>query len=130
MRPSGRTGRKARYAQQPDKLQFERGVVSHAPLCMELSQVDSLASQHGLVAVQLGNQLPGSVHAQHGNAGVHGDDVAVCHVGSHGAAAALIDLAQSGNLPDDTGIVQSAAACGGAGKALQQIAGGGVRCSP
>ena len=46
------------------------------------------------------------MHAQDGNTRVYGDDVPVCHVGSHGTAAALIDLAQSGDLPLDTGGVQ------------------------
>ena len=49
------------------------------------------------------------MHIQHGHTGIHRGDVAVCHVGSHGAAAALINLAQSCNLPDDTGVVQGSA---------------------
>ena len=74
--------------------------------------VNSLAGAHGHIAVQLGDDLHGGVHAQHGNAGIHGDDVAVGHDGSHGAAAALIDLAQLAHLPDDTGAVQDGADVG------------------
>ena len=40
--------------------------------------VDGLAGQHGHVAVELADDLHGCVHAQHGDTGIHGDDVAVC----------------------------------------------------
>ena len=53
-------------------------------------QINRLAGQHGFVAVQLGDQLQGRVHTEHRHARVHGDDVPVCHVGRHGAAAALV----------------------------------------
>ena len=49
------------------------------------------------------------MHTQHRNARVHGDNVPVGHVGRYRAAAALIHLAQSGNLPDDPGLIQSTA---------------------
>ena len=76
---------------------------------MELSQIDCLAGQHGLVAVQLGNQFQRSVHAQHGNTCVNGDDVAVCHVSGNSTAAALVDLTQGCNLPDNIIAVEGGA---------------------
>ena len=71
-----------------------------------LRHVNCFAGQHGLVAVQLGDQLQRRVHAQHGHACIHGDDVPVCHISRYSAAAALIHLAQGRDLPQDTGIVQ------------------------
>ena len=65
-----------------------------------LRQVNGLACLHGLIAIQLADDFHGGVHAQDGNTRVYGDDVPVCHVGSHGTAAALIDLAQSGDRTD------------------------------
>ena len=76
---------------------------------MILCQINRLAGQHGFVAVQLGDQLQRRVHAEHRHARVHGDDIPVGHVGRHGAAAALIYLAQRRDLPDDARLVQRGA---------------------
>ena len=77
-----------------------------------LCQIDGLAGFHGCPAVQLGNQLGRCVHIQHGNTCVNGGNVAVCHVGSHSTAAALVDLAQGCDLPDNAGILWQLATLG------------------
>ena len=78
-----------------------------AGFCMKaLRQINGLAGLHGFVAIQLADDFHGGVHAQDGDTGIDGDDVPVGHVGGHGAAAALVYLAQGGDLPLDTGGIQ------------------------
>ena len=66
-------------------------------------------SLHGHVAVELADQLPGSMHAQDGDACVHGDDVPVGHVSGYGAAAALVNFAQFADLPYNVCFIQDCA---------------------
>ena len=85
------------------------GAVAYAKKLKLFSCIDSGHGLHGHIRVELADQLPGSVHAQDRDAGVHGDDVSVGHVGCYGAAAALIHLAQGGNLPHNAGLLKEGA---------------------
>ena len=49
------------------------------------------------------------MHAQHGDPGIHGNNVPVCHVSGYRTAAALVNLTQGGNLPFDTRRIQRGA---------------------
>ena len=64
-------------------------------------QIEALHALIGHVAVELTDGLVRGVHGEDGNAGIDGVDVAVGHEERHGAAAALIHLAQLRHLPDD-----------------------------
>ena len=77
-----------------------------------LRLVHRLAGGAGHPAVQLGDHLEGGVHGQHGHAGVQGVDVPLRHEAGHGAAAALVYLAQLRHLPDYLRVVQQAADIG------------------
>lgn len=69
------------------------------PLSLSVG-VQGLPGLVGHVAVQLGRGLKGRVHGEHGHPGVDGVNVSVGHVAGHGAAAALVRLAQFRQLPD------------------------------
>ena len=63
----------------------------------------------GLVGVRFGEEVVGSVHAEHGGAAVHDFRAPVGHHEGDGAAAALVDFAEFADLPGYAGFVEDGA---------------------
>ena len=61
--------------------------------------VENLHSLLRHIAVQLGNHFNGSVHGEHRDASVQGQDISVGHILRHSTAAAGIYLAKFAHLP-------------------------------